>query len=71
MGLQFGGYVFEVCVVSAEVGDLEGWQVLCALCFVRWCTASLSTLSLLVLVGFLFHDVKLNVGRKAAKGFPE
>ena len=29
MGLRFGGYVLEVCVVSAEVGDLEGWQVRC------------------------------------------
>ena len=25
MGLRFRGYVFEVCVVSAEVRDLEGW----------------------------------------------
>ena len=25
MGLRFWGYVSEVCVVSAEVGDLEGW----------------------------------------------
>ena len=24
MGLRVGGYVFEVSVVSAEVGDLEG-----------------------------------------------
>ena len=33
MGLQFGGYVLEVCLVSAEVGDLEGWQVRCALVY--------------------------------------
>ena len=25
MGLWYGGYVLEVCVVSAEVRDLEGW----------------------------------------------
>ena len=25
MGLEYGGYVLEVCVVSAEVRDLEGW----------------------------------------------
>ena len=31
MGLRFGGYMLEVCVVPAEVGDLEGWQVRCAL----------------------------------------
>ena len=38
MGLRFGGYVLEGCVVSAEVGDLEGCQVRCALeaCGWRW-----------------------------------
>ena len=36
MGLGYGGYVLEVCVVSAEVRDLEG--------VVRWCTAWLLTL---------------------------
>ena len=25
MGLGYEGYVLEVCVVSAEVRDLEGW----------------------------------------------
>ena len=25
MGLGYRGYVLEVCVVSAEVRDLEGW----------------------------------------------
>ena len=25
MGLGYGGYVLEVCVVSAEDRDLEGW----------------------------------------------
>ena len=25
MGLGYGGYVLEVCVVSAEVRDFEGW----------------------------------------------
>ena len=25
MGLGYGGYVLEVCVVSAEVRDLVGW----------------------------------------------
>ena len=60
--------MFEVCVVSAEVGDLEGWQVRCALVF---CPVVDLTISVLVPVGFLFHDVELDVGGKAAKGFPE
>ena len=25
MGLGYGGYVLEVCVVAAEVRDPEGW----------------------------------------------
>ena len=25
MGLRYGGYVLEVCVVLAKVRDLEGW----------------------------------------------
>ena len=25
MGLGYGGHVLEVCVVAAEVRDLEGW----------------------------------------------
>ena len=29
------------------------------------------TISVLVSVGLLFHDVELDVGGKAAKGFPE
>ena len=68
MGLRFGGYVFEVCVVPAEVGDLEGWQMRCALVY---CLVVDLTISVLVPVGFLFHDVELDVGGKAAKGFPE
>ena len=33
MRLGYGGYVLEVCVVSAKVRDLEGWQVRCALVY--------------------------------------
>ena len=68
MGLRFGGYVLEVCDVSAEVGYLEGWQVRCALVY---CLVVDLTISLSVPVGLLFHDVELDVGGKAAKGFPE
>ena len=68
MGLGFGGYVLEVCVVSAEVGDLESWQVRCALVY---CLVVDLTISVLVPLGLLFHDVDLDVGGKAAKGFPE
>ena len=68
MGLRFGGYVLEGCVVPAEVGDLEGWQVRCALVY---CLVVDLTISALVSVGLLFQDVELDVGGKAAKGFPE
>ena len=68
MGLVYGGYVLEVCVVSAEVRDLEGWYVRCALVY---CLVVDLTISVLVSVGLLFHDVELEVGGKAAKGFPE
>ena len=68
MGLWFGGYVLEVCVVSADAGDLEGWQVRCAL--VYRLVADL-TISVLVPVGLLFQDVELDVGGEAAKAFPE
>ena len=68
MGLWFGGYVLEVCVVWAKVGDLEGWQVRCAL---MYCLVVDLTISVLVPVGLLFHDVELDVGGKAAKGSPE
>ena len=68
MRLRFGGYVPEVCVVSAEVGDLEGRKVRCALVY---CLVVDITISVLVPAGFLFHDVKLDVGGKAAKDFPE
>ena len=54
MGLRFGGSVLEVCVVSAEVGDLEGSEVHCALVY---CLVVDLTISVLVPVGFLFHDV--------------
>ena len=68
MGLRFRGYLLEVCVGSAEVGDLEGWQVRCALLY---CLVVDLTISVLVPMGFLFHDVELDVGGEAAKGFPE
>ena len=68
MGLRFGGYVLEVCVVLAEVGDLEGWQVRCALVY---CLVVDLTISVLVPMGLLFHDVELEVGGKPAKGIPE
>ena len=68
MGLRFGGYVFEVCVVSAEVGDPEGSQVRCALVY---CLVVDLTISVWVPVGLLFHDAEFDVGGKAAKGFPE
>ena len=68
MGLRYGGYVLEVCVVPAEVRDLEGWQVPCALVY---CLVVDLTISVLVPVGLLFHHVELDVGGKAAKGFPE
>ena len=64
-GLPLGGYVLE-CVVSAEVGDLEGWQVRCAPVY---CLVVDLTISVLVPVRFLFHDVESNVGGKAEKGF--
>ena len=68
MKLRFGGYVLEVCVVSTEFGDLEGWQVRCALVY---CLVVHLMISILVPVGLLFHDVELDVRGKAAKGFPE
>ena len=55
-------------MVSAEVRDLEGWQVRCALVY---CLVVDFTVSVLVPVGLLFHDVELHVGGKAAKGFPQ
>ena len=68
MGLRFGGYVLEVCVLSAEVGDVEGRQVRSAQVY---CLDVDLTISVLVPVGILFGDVKLDAGEKAAKGFPE
>ena len=68
MRLGYGGYVLEVFVVSAEVRDLEGWQVRCALVY---CLVVDLTITVLVPVGLLFHDVELDVGGKAAKGSPE
>ena len=55
-------------MVSAEVGDLEGWQVRCALVY---CLVVDNTISPLVPVGFLLHDVELDVGGKAAQGISE
>ena len=60
--------MFEVCVVSAEVGDLERWQVRGALLY---CLVVHLTISVSAPVGFLFHDMKFDVGGKAAEGFPE
>ena len=68
MGLRFKGNVLEVCVVPAEVGDLEGWQMRCALLH---CLVVDLTISVLVPVGYFFHDVELDVGGKARKGFSE
>ena len=68
MGLRYGGYVLQVRVVSAKVRDLEGWQVPFALVY---CLVVDFTISVLVPVGLLFYDVELDVGGKAAKGFPE
>ena len=68
MELRIRGYVLEVSVVSAEVGDLEGRQVRSALVY---CLDVDLNISVLVPVELLFHDVKLDSGRKAAKGFPE
>ena len=68
MGLRFGGYVLEVCVVSVEVRHLKGRQVLSAL---MYCLDVDLTISVLLPVGLLFHNVKLDVGGKAAEGLPE
>ena len=68
MGLRFGGYVLDVCVVSVQVGHLEGQQVCSALVY---CLDVDLIISVLVPVGLLFHNVKLDVGGKAAEGFPE
>ena len=68
MRLGYGEYVLEVCVVSAEVRDLEGWQVRCALVY---CLVVVLTIAVLVPVGLLFEDVEFDIGWKAAKGFPE
>ena len=55
-------------MASAEVGPLEGRQVRSALVY---CQDVDLTISVLVPVGFLFHDVKLDVGGKAAECFSE
>ena len=68
MGLWSGGYVLEVCAVSVEVGHLESQQVCSALVY---CLDVDLAISVLVPVGLLFHDVKWDVGGKAAEGFPE
>ena len=68
IGLRSGDYVLKVGVVLAEAGDLEGRQVRSALVY---CLVVDLTISVLVPVGFSFQDVKLDVGGKAAKGFPE
>ena len=66
MGLGYGGYVLGLCVVSAEVRDLEGRQVCCALVY---CLVVDLTISVLVPVGPLFHDAELDVARRG--GFVE
>ena len=63
MGLRFWGYVLKVCVVSVEVGHLEGRQARSALVY---CLDVYLTISELLRVGLLFHDVKFDVGGKAA-----
>ena len=68
MGLLFEGYVLEVCVVSVKVRHLEGRQVRIALVY---CLDVDLAISVLVPVGLLFHDEMLDVGGKAAEGFPE
>ena len=40
-------------------------------CALVYCLVVDFTISVLVSVGLLFHDVELDVGGKAAKGFPE
>ena len=40
-------------------------------CALVYCLVVNLTISVLVSVGLLFHDVELDVGGKAAKGFPE
>ena len=40
-------------------------------CALVYCLVVDLTISVFVSVGLLFHDVELDVGRKAAKGFPE
>ena len=40
-------------------------------CALVYCLVVDLTISVLVSVGLLFHDVELDVGAKAAKGFPE
>ena len=55
-------------MVLTEVGHLEGQQVRSALVY---CLDVDLTISVLVPVGFLFHNVKLDVGGKTVQGFPE
>ena len=57
MRLWFRGAVLQVCVVPAEVGDLEGWQVRCALVY---CLVVDLTASVLVPVGFLSLSLSLS-----------
>ena len=57
-----------MCVVSAAVRDLEAWRVCCVLVY---CLVVDLSISVSVPVGLLFHDVELDVGGKASKGFPE
>ena len=40
-------------------------------CALVYCLVVDLTISVLVSVGLLFHDMELDVGGKAAKGFPE
>ena len=55
-------------MVAVQVGQLEGRQVRSALLY---CLDVDVTIPVLVPVGLLFHDVKLDVGKKAAEGSPE
>ena len=55
-------------MVLVHVGHLEGRQVCSALAY---CLDVDLTIWVLVPVGLMFHDVKLDVAGKAAEGFPE
>ena len=63
-----GGMCWRCVWFRPRFRDLEGWQVRFALVY---CVVVDLIVSILVLVDFLFHDVELDLGGEAAKGFPE